>query len=130
MSICSNPKERRIRVPVGTGAVILILRHPTNDEYLQFIGSQFRSRRSGAVDENSMQARVDFTDQLLIGIEGRDPDGGTDCVTYIDPDGGEEKPLTPEVPCWKTYVRPSWKIAASMELEGDLAETEDNAAKN
>lgn len=130
MPICSNPKERRIPVPVGESKVILILRHHTNDEYLKFIGSQFKHKRNGTMDMKSMEARIEFIDRLLIGIDARDPEGNEDYVSYIDPESGAEAKLTPEVPSWKNHIRPSWKIAASMELEGDLAETEEHAVKN
>lgn len=130
MPICANPKTRRVKVSVGQGAVILILREYNASEYTRFMSGRFEVKRKGRIEDHSMQLRLGFVDDLLQGIEARDAQGKPDTVTYIDPNSGKEEPLTPKVENWKSYVNPSWKIAAAVELEGENVEVESVALKN
>ncbi len=130
MPLCCNPGQRRLRVPVGQAAVILVLRDYTAEEFARFLSGRFEFKRRGRIEDRSMQARVRFVDDLLVGIEARDAEGRPDTVTYRDPATGEQNPLTPAVPDWKRFVNPSWKIAAALELEGVAAETEHDTLKN
>ncbi len=130
MPICTNPKIRRVRVPVGPNVVVLLLRDYSADEYSRFMSSRFGFRNKGEVEDQSMSARIRFIDELLTNLEAEDASGKRDIVTYVHPATGEEKPLTPEVERWKDYVNPSWKISAALELEGKAAEVEYQTAKN
>ena len=130
MSICSNPKERRVRVPVGDQAVILILRDYSPSEYARFMGGRYGFKRKGKISDQSMQARIGFIDDLMVGIDAEDANGKKTHVTYVEPKSGQEKKLTPEVPDWRQFVNPSWKIAAALELEGETAEIENETLKN
>lgn len=130
MPICSNPKERRIRIPVGDAAVILVFREYTQQEFQEFMESRFSIGRRGKMKDNGMAARVKFADRLLVDILAEDASGNPDYVTYIDPGSGEERTLDPEVEGWQNYVNPSWKQAAVLELETVDARLEDQAVKN
>lgn len=124
MSICANPKERRIRIPVGDKTVILIFREYTQKEYNEFMESRFVRGRRGKIIDKSMAARERFVNKLLKGIEAEDADGNPDQVVYLDSQG-DQKELTPSVENWTEYVAPDWKIGAALQLEGVDAETED-----
>lgn len=128
MPIISNPQTRRIAVPVGSAKVVLVLRAYTTDEYAKFMGGRFGFKKKGRLDDRSMQARIEFIDALLVDIEALDADGNPDFVSYVS-DGATTK-LTPQVENWKSYVNPSWKISAALELEGESAEVEDGVIKN
>ncbi|GJL78810.1 MAG: hypothetical protein NPINA01_17990 [Nitrospinaceae bacterium] len=130
MPICSNPKTRRIKVPVGQGAVILVLREYSAVEYTRFMSGRYEFKRQGQIEDRSMQSRLRFVDSLLEGLEAQDAQGKPDTVTYVDPESGKEAPLTPQVEDWTNYVNPSWKIAAAIELEGESVEIENVALKN
>jgi len=130
MPICSNPKVRRVRIPVGESAVVLLLRDYSAEEYTRFMSSRFGFSGKGKIEDQSMEARLRFIDALLMGLHAEDPRGNRDVVTYIDAASGEEKTLTPEVDRWKEHINPSWKISAALELEGKAAEVEYHNAKN
>lgn len=112
------------------GAVILILREYSVSEYTRFMSGRFEVKRKGRMEDRSMQSRIDFIDDLLEGLEAEDSKGKPDVVTYVNPDTGKEEPLTPDVENWTSYVNPSWKIAAAVELEGEGVEVENFALKN
>ena len=130
MPICSNPKQRRLRITVGDQAVILVLRDYSSSEYARFMSARYGLRRKGGIKDESMEARIGFIDDLLIDIDAEDGDGRQTDVTYIDPNSGGESKLSPEVADWKQFVNPSWKIAAAIELESLNAEVESSALKN
>ena len=130
MPICANPKIRRVKVGVGQGAVILVLREYTAAEYTRFMNDRYEIKRKGKIDDHSMQSRIRFVDELLVGLEAEDAEGNPDTVNYVHPDTGKEEPLTPQVENWKGYVNPSWKIAVAMELEVANVEVESVTLKN
>ncbi len=130
MSICSNPSERRIKVPEGNSTVVLVLRDYSTSEYGAYMKSRFKMKRGGQVEDRSFDARIEFIDRLLIGIEGIGPDGRPTDVTYADPATREEKKLGPDVENWQHLVNPKWKFSAAVELESGDAETDSDAIKN
>jgi len=130
MPICANPKTRRVKVAVGQGAVILVLREYTAAEYTRFMNDRYEIKRKGKIDDHSMQSRLRFIDDLLQGLEAQDSQGKPDTVTYLNPQTGKEEPLTPKVEGWVRYVNPSWKIAVAMELEVANVEVESVTLKN
>jgi hypothetical protein len=130
MPICANPEMRRIKVPIGEAAVILVLRDYSATEYTRFMSSRYAFKRLGQIDDRSMQSRLLFIDDLLTGLEAQDAEGNPDTVTYVNPKTGKEEPLTPEVENWTRYVNPSWKIAAAVELEGESVAVENVTLKN
>jgi hypothetical protein len=130
MPICANPKTRRVKVAVGQGAVILLLRDYTSTEYTRFMNDRFEIKRKGKIEDRSMQSRLRFVDDLLMGVEAEDGNGKPDIVTYVHPDTGIEAPLNSKVADWKRYVNPSWKIAAAQELEITNVEVESVTLKN
>ncbi len=130
MPICANPKTRRIKIPVQQGAVFLLLRDYTAGEYTRFMNDRYEIRRNGEFEDCSMQSRLRFVDDLLVGIDAQDADGEPDSVTYVHPDTGKEEPLTPDVEGWTRFVNPSWKIAAAQELEIANVEVESVTLKN
>ncbi len=117
-------------MPVGQGTVILVLRDYTAAQYIRFLGDRYEFRSRGQIEDHSMQSRLRFVDELLIGLEALDNAGNPDTVTYVHPVSGKEEVLTPEVENWKDYVNPSWKIAAAMDLEGESVAIESHALKN
>ena len=130
MPICANPKTRRVKVAVGQNRVILVLRDYTAAEYIRFMNDRYEFKRKGLIEDHSMQSRLRFVDDLLVGLEAEDAEGNPDTVTYVHPITGSEEPLTPQVENWKRYVNPSWKIAAAVELEGESVAVENSALKN
>lgn len=130
MSICSNPSERKIKIREGDGAVILVLRDYSTAEYGAYMKSRFKMKKGGQVEDCSFDARIQFVDHLLIGIEGVDAHGQHTDVTYRDPAIGEEKKLGPQVERWQQFVNPKWKFAAAVELEAGDAETANDILKN
>ena len=130
MPICANPETRRIKVPIGKAAVILVLRDYTATEYTRFMSGRYAFKRLGQIEDRSMQSRLLFIDDLLTGLEAQDAKGKPDIVTYVNPKTGKEEPLTPEVENWTRYVNPSWKIAAAQELEVANVEVENVTLKN
>ncbi len=128
MPIVSNPQVMRFIIPVARAKVILILRPYTTEEYAHFMGSRYAMNRLGKLDDQSMKARIDFVDKLLIGIEALDKDGQPDYVVYSS--GGKEERLTPQVENWTKYIDASWKVSAGFDLEALVGEIEDNAVKN
>jgi len=119
-----------MKVAVGQGAVILVLRDYTAAEYIRFMNGRYEFKPRGLVEDRSMQSRLGFVDGLLVGLEAESAEGKPDTVTYIHPITGHEDVLTSEVENWKTYVNPSWKIAAAMELEKESVAVENFALKN
>lgn len=128
MPIISNPQFQRFIIPVANAKVILILRAYTSEEYANFMGSRYGLNKFGKLNDTSMQSRIDFVDVLLIGIEAVDKDGQPDYVVY-SVEGKEEK-LSPQVANWKTYIKPSWKLGAALELETLSVQIEDAIIKN
>lgn len=130
MPICANPKTRRVKVTVGQGTVILVLRDYTAAEYMRFMGDRYEFKPKGLIEDHSMQSRLRFVDDLLVGLEAEDTEGNSDTVTYVHPVTGVEEVLTPQVENWTHYVNPSWKIAAGVDLEGESVAIESPALKN
>ena len=130
MPICANPKTRRIKVPVEKGAVVLVLRDYSAAEYTRFMSDRYEFKRKGRIEDRSMQSRLRFVDDLLQGLEAQDAQGKPDTVTYVNPKSGKEEALTPDVEDWTSYVNPSWKIAAALQLEGESLEVETATLKN
>lgn len=130
MPICANPKNRRVKVRVDGGKVVLVLRDHSAEEYIRFMNGRYEFGRKGVIEDHSMQSRLRFVDELLVGLEAEDGVGNKDTVTYIHPDTGEEEPLTERVENWTDFVNPSWKIAAAQLLEGESVATENAALKN
>ncbi len=130
MPICANPKIRRVQVPVGQNRVILVLRDYTAAEYIRFMNDRYVFKAEGRVEDHSMQSRLRFVDDLLVGLEAEDAGGNPETVTYVHPINGTEEPLTPQVENWTHYVNPSWKIAAAVELERESVAIESSALKN
>lgn len=130
MPICANPKTRRVKVKVGCGKVILVLRDYTADRYIRFMNDRYEFKRQGVIEDHSMQSRLRFVDDLLVGLEAEDNAGNRDTVTYVHPETGLEEALTPKVEGWTRYVNPSWKIAAAQFLEGESVVLENAALKN
>ena len=130
MPICANPVNRKVKVPVGQGTVVLVLREYSTSEYTRFMSDRYEFKRQGQVVDRSMPSRLRFIDELLEGLEAQDVKGKPDIVTYVNPKTGQEEPLTPEVENWTSYVNASWKIAAAIELEGENFEVETAALKN
>lgn len=130
MPICANPATRRIKVPVGQAVVILVLRDYTATEYTRFMSGRYEFKRQGKIEDRSMQSRLQFVGDLLIGLEAQDAEGNHDTVTYVNPKSGREEPLTPEVENWTRYVNPSWKIAAAVELERESVAVQNVTLKN
>jgi len=129
MPILANPASRRVVIPVGDSKVILVLRNYTTKEYTRYLSSQSKPKGKLPLDDNEVdekwQARIDFIDELLIGIDARDGKGEPDHVAYLNNANDKEEPLTVEVPGWKEYVNASWKIAAALQIEGGLADGEE-----
>ncbi|MBI5427260.1 MAG: hypothetical protein HZA02_03150 [Nitrospinae bacterium] len=130
MPILSNPRIRRVAVPVGKDKAVLLLRNYDTEEYTQFLSDRYLLKHGGRVEDRSMQARIDFIDKLLVGVEAMNEHGQPDYVTYVDPASGTQEKLTPQVDHWRDFVNPSWKIAAALELEGQTAELENATLKN
>jgi hypothetical protein len=130
MPICANPKRRRVKVAVGQGTVVLVLRDYTAVEYMRFMGDRYEFKPRGLIEDHSMQSRLRFVDELLTGLEAEDPEGNPDTVTYVHPVTGKEEALTPQVENWTSYVNSSWKIAAALDLEGESVAIESPALKN
>jgi hypothetical protein len=130
MTICANPKTRRVKVPVGQNRVILVLRDYTAAEYIRFMNDRYVFKPKDLVEDHSMQSRLRFVDDLLVGLEAEDAGGNPDTVTYVHPLTGAEEALTPKIANWTRYVNPSWKIAAAMELERESVAVENSVLKN
>ena len=130
MPICANPGTRRIKVKVGAGKVILVLRDYSAAEYIRFMGDRYEFKPMGRMVDRSMESRLRFVDDLLVGIGAEDSAGNKDSVTYVHPVTGAQEALTPQVENWKSYVNPSWKIAAAQDLEGESVAIESPALKN
>lgn len=130
MPICVNPKTRRVKVSVSVGKVILVLRDYTAQEFMRFMGDRYEFKPMGRMEDRSMQSRLRFVDDLLVGLEAEDHEGNPDTVTYVHPVTGKEELLNPEVEHWTRYVNPSWKIAAAVDLEGESVAIERPALKN
>jgi len=124
-----NKIEKKISIPIENNQkVILILRNPDSSESLRFIKSLAVNSASHKDNMNMIQSRIDFIDSVLIGIEAENENGSPDSITYLD--DGEEKKLTNEIPNWKQFLHPSWKIAASQTLEGQFKTEEQETIKN
>lgn len=130
MPICANPKTRRVQVKVGAGKIILVLSDFSADRYIRFLNDRYAFGPRGAIEDRSMQSRLRFVDDLLIGIEAENAQGNEDTVTYVDPVSGQEERLNEGVENWKAYVNPSWKIAAAQVLENESAAIESSTLKN
>ena len=130
MPICANPKTRRVKVRVDGGKIILVLRDPSVAEYIRFMNGRYEFGRKGVIEDHSMQSRLRFVDDLLVGLEAEDDAGNIDTVTYVHPETGKEEQLTERVENWTDYINPSWKIAAAQLLEGENVAIENSALKN
>ncbi|MDI6808266.1 MAG: hypothetical protein QME66_04695 [Candidatus Eisenbacteria bacterium] len=71
------PKSLTITLVVGDEEVTFQFRPPTNPELNHFLESRFDIGRHGKVKGRALQARIDFFDLLLIGVDnlndGDDP---------------------------------------------------------
>ena len=124
--IIANEDTRRIRVLVGDENIYFVCRHPTARELADFLKARWKAGRRGKVDDRSNEERLKFVDKVLLNVEN---------VHYRD-ESGKIRPLNSNVPEWKKYLRPEWKISAAQvfeerdaeDAEGDASEeTGDNA---
>jgi hypothetical protein len=119
-----------VQVKVGAGKIILVLSDFSADRYIRFLNDRYVFGPKGVIEDHSMQSRLRFVDDLLVGIEAEDARGNEDTVTYVHPVTGKEEQLTGQIENWKAYVNPSWKIAAAQMLESESAAIESSTLKN
>ncbi|MFH2073746.1 MAG: hypothetical protein ABIJ57_00170 [Pseudomonadota bacterium] len=101
--------EHRVGITVGDETFVSILRKPTNKELNDFLGERFEVGRKGKMKDHSLQARVDFYDLLLIGVENLE--------------GSDGQPITPE---GKDQIPPNWKAAVVFKEFEDIEIDEKN----
>lgn len=130
MAININSKTLKLHIPVADNTLVMILRSCTTEEVFQY----FKKMREIG-DENMYEAtfhsfRFNFIDTLLVDIKALNEEGNEERVVYSDPETGEEKPLTPQVPDWKNYIDELHKLRAAMQLEQNYLKMESAKLKN
>ena len=130
MEINVKPKNLELHMPVGDNTLVLVLRSCKTEEVFQY----FQKMRA-IDDENMYDAsfhgfRFDFIDSLLIDIKALDAEGNEERVVYSDPETGEDRSLTPEVPDWTKYIDELHKLRAATQLEQNYLMMESAKLKN
>lgn len=87
--------EYRIELAVDKDTVVFVLRRPTNKELNDFLSDRYDVGRRGRLKDRSIEARAEFFDLLLTGIENLEDESGA-------PVGPEKKELIPTN--WKSAV--------------------------
>lgn len=90
----------------GEDNPVLILRQPSEAEHQAFLKARF-PRRGNQFQDNSVQARKDFIDLILIGTKN------------IQVKGPEGKPveLSSSMTDWKSKIPLNWKTSAAAKFE-------------
>ncbi len=88
-------KELKIPITVGGETATFTLRQPTKKELNTFMASRYEVGRRGKMRDNSLDARIDLFDSLLIGVENLEDASGAP----ITPDRTDEIPDN-----WKSAV--------------------------
>lgn len=88
-------KELKISLSDGKETVVFTLRHPMKKELNKFMNSRYEVGRRGKIQDNSLNARIELFDSLLIGVENLEDASGAP----INPDRKDEIPDN-----WKSAV--------------------------
>lgn len=87
--------EHRIDLTIAGETVTFILRDPTNRELNDFLAARYSTSRKGRLRDRSNQARAEFFDTLLTGVENLEDSDGSP----VTPDKRDRIPLN-----WKSAV--------------------------
>ncbi len=124
-----SPNFQEFKIPIGDYKIVLKTRRYTTEEFNAFLNSR-QTVTENDVENREESAHIDFINELLVGISATDAEGKDEKVTYSDPQSGEEKDLSPEVPDWKSFIDPLFKLRAGIELLRGQGLLENRQLKN
>jgi hypothetical protein len=130
MPINIKPENLKLHIPVGDDTLVLVLRACTTEEVFQYFQKMRELGDENMYDASSHRFRFDFIDSLLIDIKALNEEGNEESVVYSDPETGEEKHLTPQMPEWKTNIDELYKLRAATQLEQNYLKMESAKLKN
>ena len=129
MSVSSFSKTRRITIPVGDEAVVIIVKEPSSKERSDFLSSRF-AMQGRKVKNQMTEARAKFIRPLLLDVENatfEDAQGSphplNKSTTLSDEDKSYvELVLGIPVKDWRDLVNVSWLSSAAMAFEDTAPE--------
>jgi hypothetical protein len=87
-------KDLIATIMVGDEEVLFTLRRPENKELNEFLEDRYEVGRRNKIRDNSLQARIDFFDKLILKVETLEDEFGQ---------------ITPERAGWKDAIPANWK---------------------
>lgn len=130
MAINIKPKNLELYMPVGDSTLVLVLRACTTEEVFRYFQKMREIDDENMYDASSHSFRFNFIDTLLVDIKALSVEGNEERVVYSDPETGEDKPLTPQVPDWTKYIDELHKLRAATQLEQNYLMMESAKLKN